>query len=395
MDSYSAVVAGHICLDIIPSMEHLVQGEWASSFQPGRLLEVGPAALSTGGPVSNTGLALNKLGIATCLMGKVGRDVFGESILRILRSAGAGLEAGMIVDPAVDTSYSIILSPPGIDRIFLHDPAANDTFCAADVRYEQAAPARLFHFGYPPVMRRMYADGGSELAGLLRRVKSDGVTTSLDLAFPDPSSPGAQADWRAIFERVLPHVDVFLPSIEELLFLYRREAYRALSGRGTGGGLLDAVTPGLLADVAGDLIGMGAKIVAIKLGERGLYLRTAGQPALETMGRAAPSDPRAWAGRELWAPCFRVEVIGTTGSGDATIAGFLSALLRGDSPERAMTMAVAVGACNVEAPDALSGIRSWEATQARVAAGWPRLPLEVNAPGWAWDPTSGLWESGS
>ncbi len=51
----------------------------------------------------------------------------------------------------------------------------------------------------------------------------------------------------------------------------------------------------------------------------------------------------------MWAPCFDVEVVGTTGSGDATIAGFLSALLRDASPEEAMTMAVAVGACNVEA----------------------------------------------
>ena len=77
-----------------------------------------------------------------------------------------------------------------------------------------------------------------------------------------------------------------------------------------------------------------------------------------------------------------MEVVGTTGSGDATIAGFLSGLLRGFGPRETITAAVAVGACNVEAADALSGLRSWEDTLARIAAGWPNRPLDFRAPGW-------------
>jgi len=53
-------------------------------FEPGRLLQVGPAVLSTGGAVSNTGLALHKLGIPTRLMGKTGRDSFGAAIREIV-----------------------------------------------------------------------------------------------------------------------------------------------------------------------------------------------------------------------------------------------------------------------------------------------------------------------
>jgi sugar/nucleoside kinase (ribokinase family) len=98
-----------------------------------------------------------------------------------------------------------------------------------------------------------------------------------------------------------------------------------------------------------------------------------------------------WADRELWAPCFDVEVVGTTGSGDATIAGFLGGLLRDMTPAEAMTMAVAVGACNVEAPDALSGLHSWEETTKRIARGWSRLPLTLDAPGWRWDTQLNLW----
>jgi sugar/nucleoside kinase (ribokinase family) len=84
-------------------------------------------------------------------------------------------------------------------------------------------------------------------------------------------------------------------------------------------------------------------------------------------------------------------VVGTAGSGDATIAGFLSALLRDMTPEDAVNAAVAVGACNVEAADTLSGFRPWEETLHRVAAGWRRRPENVSAPGWRFDDRHGLW----
>jgi sugar/nucleoside kinase (ribokinase family) len=149
----------------------------------------------------------------------------------------------------------------------------------------------------------------------------------------------------------------------------------------------------LLFDLTSQILEMGARVVMIKLGDRGVYLRTAGLSRLAGMGRAAPQDLNAWANRELWAPCFRVNVVGTTGSGDATIAGFFSALLRGFSPSQAVTTAVAVGACNVEAADALSGIRTWEETQARIREGWERLPLVVQSPGWVWDDAQAIWTS--
>jgi len=60
---------------------------------------------------------------------------------------------------------------------------------------------------------------------------------------------------------------------------------------------------------------------------------------IDSIGRARPSDPEAWAGVELWAPCFKVAVAGTTGSGDATIAGFLAGLLRDLPAAQALTMA--------------------------------------------------------
>ncbi len=391
MTECCAVVVGHICLDFIPTIEHVPEGKLATLLKPGHLLLTGPAAFNTGGPVSNTGLALHLLGIDTRLIAKVGDDPLGGIVRGIVEGYGAELSKGLVVDPASPTSYSVILSAPGMDRIFLHCPGANDTFGVEDVDFDLVARARLMHFGYPPVMRRMYSQGGRELVELFRRAKATGVTTSLDMTYPDPDSDGGKADWRAILSDLLPYVDVFLPSFDELLFMLRREECDRLRSSLPAGDLTPAVDARRLGELASELLAMGTRLVVIKAGSRGLYLRTAGLESLRQMGRAAPQDAAQWAGREMWSACFQVQVVGTTGAGDATIAGFLSALLRGLGPEDALTAAVGVGACNVEAADALSGLRTWEETQARIAAGWRRHTMRVDAPGWS-EIREGMWE---
>jgi sugar/nucleoside kinase (ribokinase family) len=386
-----AIVAGHLCLDVIPDLSATSAQQFQRAFAPGRLLEVGAAALSTGGAVSNVGLALHRLGIGTQLMGKIGRDLFGQAIAQVVASYDPNLTAGMIVDNAAVSSYTVVINPPGVDRIFLHCPGANDTFSADDIRSDLLASARLFHFGYPPLMARMYQNNGSELMEIFQRAKATGVTTCLDMALPDPGSAAGRADWQAILQATLPDVDIFLPSIEETLYALRRSTYDQFHGAAVDHDITPLVTPALLSDVSDELLALGVKAVGIKLGNRGLYLRTAGEAAWQSAGRGRPVDLAAWAGKELWAPCFQVDVVGTTGSGDATIAGFLASLLLGYSAEQAVTMAVAVGACNIEAPDALSGIRSWEETQARVASGWPRHSLHLDATGWRFDGQQGVW----
>jgi sugar/nucleoside kinase (ribokinase family) len=327
-------------------------------------------------------------------MGKVGDDVFGQAVCELVRSYDPRLAEGMVVDQQAHTSYTVVLSPPGVDRFFLHHPGANDTFSARDVRYDQVAQVRLFHFGYPPIMRLMYTEGGTELTQIFRCVKESGVTTSLDMALPDPTSAAGRADWVSILKATMPYVDVFLPSIEEILYMLRRQTYQELYQAAGGPGFLGLITPELLSSMSQELLDIGAKIVVLKLGDRGLYLRTADRAAIEAMGHARPPDPAAWADKELWSACFKVDVVGTAGSGDSTIAGFLSALLRGLSPEPAVTAAVAVGACNVEAADTLSGVRPWEETMRRVAGGWARHELNLDAPGWRFDADHQLWVGG-
>jgi sugar/nucleoside kinase (ribokinase family) len=386
-----AVVAGHLCLDVIPDMEGISGAEFQNLFLPGCLLEVGPVTFCTGGSVSNTGLALARLGIETRLMGKLGSDLFGRAVKEIVKSFGASLADFMIVDQSAVTSYTVIVNPSGIDRIFLHHPGANDSFCADDIRYDVVERARLFHFGYPPLLRRVFVDQGEQLVRIFRRVKNLGVTTSLDMAVFDPTSAAGRADWVAILRAVMPYVDVFVPNIEETLITLHRDIYHELVGRAGAPGILSLVTPRLLSDLSQQVLDMGAKVVGFKLGDRGFYLRTGPKKTIGAMAACRPSDPSAWADKELWVPCFRVDVKGTTGAGDATVAGFLSALLRDMSPEEAATAAVAVGACNVEAPDALSGVRTWDETWRRMNAGWPRHEIALDAPGWRFDDGQRMW----
>lgn len=370
-----AIVAGHVCIDIIPQFER------ACELEPGGLTEVGPALMATGGPVSNTGVALHILGIPTTLMGKVGDDPFGHSIVELFRARDANLAAGMQLAAGETTSYSVVLNIPGRDRSFLHCPGANHTFRADDVDYDQVAQARLFHFGYPPLMQATYANDGAELLEIFRRVKDAGLTTSLDLAMPDPDGPSGQANWQRILERVLPYVDIFLPSADELLFMLDRAHF----GQG------DDLEPARVAAMGERLLGMGVGVAGLKLGSRGLYLRTAGAERLAATGRGQPADLTAWTRRERWFPVYQVaDFAGATGAGDTTIAGFLSALLRGMPLAAAGAAANVVGAMNVRAPDALSGLRDWDETMAAMDA-METAPLDLTDGDWRQEPSTGVW----
>ena len=408
-------VAGHCCVDIIPAFAAGMSrsaratngsengetqprqapragGRAETALVPGKLVHVGPAHFATGGPVSNVGLALHRLGERPRLLGKVGDDALGGILLDLLRQRDADLASEMIVAPGEPTSYSVVISPPGVDRLFLHCPGVNDTYSAADLAGADLAGVRLLHFGYPPLMQGIYQQDGQELVELLSQARRQSITTSLDMALPDPDSEAGQVDWSAFLQRVLPQVDLFLPSIDELLFMLECPLFEQMRATFGDAGLMEGVAGDLLAQLAGRCLDWGAAVVGLKLGDQGLYLRTTSDSwRWGQAGRGFPEDRRAWVGRELLAPCFQAQVVGTTGAGDATIAGLLTGLLRGVGPEEAMIGAVAVGACSVEALDASSAVPSWERVQQRVASGWPRCPVSLALAGWQWDSALGIW----
>jgi sugar/nucleoside kinase (ribokinase family) len=368
------IAAGHICLDVIPQLSSRFRRA-EDIFTPGVLSQVGPATLALGGSVANTGLALHRLGARTRLLGKVGSDLLGAAILETLRNVDPSLADAMVISEGEPTSYTIVLSPPSIDRGFLHCPGTNDTFTAADLINVAWEDTRLVHFGYPPLMRATFADVGVGLAGTFAKAQAAGALVSLDMATPHPDA----TDWRAWLQNVLPHVDVFLPSLDEILSMLGPRPPELTSGS-------------LLAELAQELHTLGTPIVVIKLGAEGLYLSTQGELASPRQ-RAAWREFNwaSWEHRQLLAPCFEVNVVGTTGSGDCTIAGFLWALIHGAPPEHALRWASAVGAHCVESADATSNIPSSFAVESRLQSSWQQRPVSIALPGWRFCRERGIY----
>jgi sugar/nucleoside kinase (ribokinase family) len=315
-------------------------------------------------------------------LGKIGKDPFGDIVFRRIADTGEDLARGITAVEGETTSYTVVINPPGIDRVFFHCPGANDTFTDADVPNSVFVDTSIFHFGYPPLMKSIWSDGGACLLRLFSRARAGRVITSLDMSLPDPNSPSGRIDWSAFLARVLPAVDIFVPSIEEFLFMIDRPAFDRLSALTGGDAIVRSISlrdTGLLAERA---IQAGVSAVLIKMGDRGAFLRT---------GPHGLAGHPGWTDRQLYTPVFRVPTVsGTTGAGDATIAGFLASVSKSLAPEDALTMAVAVGACCVEAPDATSGIRPWFETEARVRSGWERCDASVTEPGWK-RLGSGMW----
>ena len=366
------ISAGHVCLDITPVFPAGKKYDRIGDYLiPGKLIQTDAACVHTGGSVGNTGLALKILGNDVILLGKVGDDAFGSLVQRIFAEYGAG---GLIVDPNSSTSYTVVLAAPGIDRIFLHNPGANDTFSADDIPEEALRDAVLFHFGYPTLMRRMYEDNGRELEELFRRVQVRQIATSLDLTVVDAASGAGKADWARILARVLPQVDFFVPSFEELCLMLDRPRYEALFAR--GGDITEQ--PGILSDadrLAEICLGMGCGAVLVKCGVSGMTYRTGSKNRLSRVGARLGLNTDAWADREGMQPSFRADIVrSATGAGDVSIAAWLTALLSGEGPEACTRLAAAEGAASVTSYDALSGILSMDELKRRISAGWETAP---------------------
>lgn len=376
MSKKKAIAAGHICLDITPAFMSKEEKELKDLFTPGQLVAMDQAKVSIGGSVSNTGVGMKLLGADVELMGMVGNDAFGQMILNELKGYGASPDA-MIVQEDTGTSYSVILAPAGIDRIVLHYTGANDQFTLDNIDLDQVRKANLFHFGYPSLMRRMYIDGGRELHRLLKAVHETGVAISLDMAMFEESTEAGAQDWDQILKEILPDVDFFVPSVEELCIMLDRDRYHEWKERAAGRdvtGILDIEKD--VKPLADRLLSYGAKVVLIKCGTPGLYFRTADKDTLKTIGGGIGSEiADSWADQEAFEKSYLVEHVASgTGAGDTTIAAFLAAILEGRDWQDALHLATATGALCVQTYDALGGIIPLSEVQKKIDAGWQKRP---------------------
>ena len=366
------IAAGHICLDITPIFPGKKNKLLTDVLAPGKLLNVGEADVHTGGSVANTGLAMKILGADVTLMGKIGDDAFGGMVSSILNKYDAG--DGMLVTAGESTSYSVILAVPGIDRIFLHNTGANDTFCAEDIPKEALKEAALFHFGYPPLMKSMYENDGEELIKLMKMAKECGAATSLDFASIDPNSEAGAADWEKILEEVIPYVDFLVPSVEELCYMLDKERFQEWQERAAGRDITEILD--LEKDVkplADQCMDFGAKVLLIKCGVPGMYFRTADSLTMWDLCGRLELDLKQWADMEGFEKSYVPEkILSGTGAGDTSIAAFLTATLEGYSLQDTMHLAAATGASCVAAYDALSGLKSFDELKLKINNGWKK-----------------------
>ena len=366
------ICAGHVCLDITPEFPQMYTNKIDNILSPGKLLNVGSVEISGGGSVTNTGLGMKILGADVSLMGKIGDDAFGDILTGIYRKYNA--ESSLIRQKDDSTSYSMVLAIPGIDRIFLHHTGANDTFCADDIRWEEVGEAALFHFGYPPLMRRMYEDGGVELEKIFAEAQQKGAATSLDLAAVDPDSAAGKADWIGILTRVLPQVDFFCPSIEELCYMLDPVRFAEWKKRADGRDVtevLDLDTD--IKPLADTCMKLGAKVLLVKCGAPGMYLRTSDEETLQKISGRLELNAAEWADQDFFEKSYVPDrILSGTGAGDTSIAAFLTAITEGYGPEMTMHLAAGTGASCVAAYDALSGLKSFDELKEKIDAGWKK-----------------------
>ena len=366
------IAAGHICLDITPVFPDKKVGDVGDLLQPGKLIEMGAADVHTGGSVANAGLAMKILGADVSLMGKVGTDAFGDMVINILKQYDA--EKGMIRAENATTSYSVVLAMPGIDRMFLHNPGANHSFCSEDITEESLEGADLFHFGYPPIMRKMYLNEGEELLAVFKKVKAAGIATSLDMSSVDADSEAGQVDWDAVIKKIMPYVDFFVPSIEELCFMLDRSRFEEWQIRANGMDITEMLD--LEQDIkplADKCMSYGAKVLMIKCGVAGMYYRTADMESMQWILDRLDLKADEWVEKEGFEKSYEPEkVLSATGAGDTSIGAFLTATLEGESIEECMHLAAGTGACCVSAYDSLSGLKSFDELRAKIANGWKK-----------------------
>lgn len=277
----------------------------------GKLALVPRIELHSGGCAANTGIALGKLGISTRVVGRVGRDGFGSFLVDELERHGLDVR-GVACDEIASTSATMVMVHSDSERSFLHCRGANAELTDADVTPELLEGARLLHVAGSFLMPRF---DGEPTARVLADARGRGLITCLDTAWD------AQGRWMELLAPCLPHLDHFVPSIEEARQLTRREEPEA---------------------IAAELLDRGVGTIVLKMGEQGCYVR------------------RREGG--FFLPALKVPAVDALGAGDAFAAGYIAGVMQGWDLERAARFATAVGATCVTTLGATTGVRTLQQT---------------------------------
>lgn len=360
MKKYDIVIAGYICVDLIPEFKRdKPVGNISELLKPGKLIEIDGLSYTLGGAVANMGMVMKRFSKNVFLNGLIGDDLIGKIALMYLNHAD--IVTGVKVMKGEGTAFGFVIAPPGIDRIFLESPGCSHLFDIRHIDFDVVAQSRLFHFGYPPLLKQFYLDEGAQLTELFSGIQRMRLVTSLDLSLPDPESESGKINWPEIIKRVLPYTDIFVPSLEEALQVTMPDEYAAMQLTSGNADIIDLVTIPTIREIGKRIIDAGVKIAFIKAGHRGAYLLTGDVSSINEKTGLNLQKER-WNDQELWCnacPIDTAKVKNASGAGDTASAAFLAAILDGEDPEHSLKYAAMAGRNCLYCTDIYSELDDW------------------------------------
>lgn len=220
---------------------------------------------------------LAKLGVDVATVGRIGDDSIGDFIRTTMQGYGVDT-THLTVDPHLQTSSSLLLIRPDGSRPALHVIGANAALTEDDVPWDAVAEAEVFHLGGAFILPGI---DGQPMARILKRAKELGCTTTVDfLMSPRP-------DAQELIGPALPYIDYLMPNIEEAGWLVGTEDRSAIISW---------------------LHAQGVGCSVLTMGGDGVSLAVRGED-------------------EVVLPAYDIDVVDTTGCGDAFTSGFISGLL--------------------------------------------------------------------
>jgi sugar/nucleoside kinase (ribokinase family) len=361
MKKFDVVIAGYTCVDLIPDFKktHSVTS-LSNLFIPGKLIEIDGINFVLGGVVANTGLAMKKFDKKVFLNGLVGDDFIGKFAIEWMDKYN--LSAGIRTTDKAGTAFSIVIAPPGIDRIFLESPGCNQIFDSSFINFGAVSESRLFHFGYPPLLKQFYQNDGGHLVDLFSRLQRIGVVTSLDFSLPDSDSESGRINWPEIMQKVLPYTDIFVPSLEELLMIMEPMIYTEIVSSAGSTDIINQVPIDTIRKIGKKVIDSGVKILMIKAGHRGAYLLTGDVSSVNEKARLGLSTG-LWNHSELWCNVYKADPVklkNSSGTGDVAVAAFLTAILNGENPDLSVKYATLAGRNNLYCTNIFNDLCNWK-----------------------------------
>jgi sugar/nucleoside kinase (ribokinase family) len=150
---------------------------------------------------------LAALGNRIGFIGKIGKDDFGEIVLRNLEQRE--VDTSLIIKSSnVSTGATIVLNYDQ-DRAMVTYPGAMEDLVKNDIPFGEYKNARHLH------LSSFFLQTGirKDVTGIFKRAKEEGLTTSMDIQW-DP-----EEKWDFDYRGALPYLDIFFPNEAEITAL--------------------------------------------------------------------------------------------------------------------------------------------------------------------------------